>query len=71
MPYAEFEDLPHLVNQWVAIDPRGAEGRDLPSLRSGAAVIDWDLEIDELCRRLAENHQTSLTIVFCGDRPRA
>jgi len=71
MPYPELEDLPQLENLWVAIDPHGASPSELPSLRSGAVVVDWDAEIDELCRRIADAQRTSLTIVYCGDRPRA
>jgi hypothetical protein len=71
MGYPELEaDLPHLSNLWIAIDPQAGAG-DGTALRSGARVVDWDREIDELCRRLAAQNRRSLTIVYCGDRPRA
>ena len=55
--YPELQDLDLLANHWVAIDAREG-GRPV--------VVDWDREIDELCRRIADTERTSLTIVFCG-----
>ncbi len=69
MSYPELQHLSDLHDRWVAIDPRGGTG--LFPLRSGAVVVDHDEEIDELCRRITAEHKTSLTIVFCGRRPRA
>jgi hypothetical protein len=34
-------------------------------------VVDYDGEIDELCRRLSEAQRGSLTIVYSGASPRA
>jgi hypothetical protein len=69
MPYPELAEIPHLHDCWVAIDPGG--GRGLASLSSGAVVVDYDGEIDELCRRIAEAQRGSLTIVYTGSLPRA
>ena len=69
MSHFDLAHLTHLHDQWIAIDPRGGEG--IAALRSGAVVVDADGELDALCRRLADAGKTSLTILFCGDRPRA
>ncbi len=69
MPYPELSHLTELRDRWVAIDPRGGEG--IAALKSGAVVVDCDDELDALCRRLAEAQKTSLTILYCGNRPRA
>ena len=68
MSYAELAHLPELHDRWVAIDPRGGAGI---VLRTGAVVVDYDDELDELCRRISDTNQTSLTIVYCGPRPSA
>ena len=60
---------PGLHDRWIAIDPRG--GRGLVALRSGAVVVDYDRELGQLCRRLADAHKTSLTILYCGATSRA
>jgi hypothetical protein len=69
MGYPELTELPELRDYWIAIDPCGGDG--IAALRSGAVVVDFDAEIDELCRRIAEANRSSLTIVYCGERPRA
>ena len=69
---AELAKVPSLKDRWVAIDPRGtAPDRDTPlqvALASGAIVVDADDELDVLCARLKAEGQTSLTIVYAGDR---
>jgi hypothetical protein len=69
MPYPELRHLTELRDQWVAIDPRGGAG--IAALKSGAVVVDCDDELDALCRRLADANKTSLTILYCGERPRS
>lgn len=73
MPYPELlalaQQRAQLRDRWVAIDPAGGSG--LAALRSGAVVVDFDAELDELCRRVSAAHRTALTIVYCGHQPRA
>ncbi len=69
MSYPELRHLTELRDRWVAIDPRGGAG--IAHLKSGAAVVDADEELDALCRRLADAQKSSLTILYCGERLRA
>ena len=68
MSIAELAHLPELQDRWVAIDPRGGAGI---ALRTGAVVVDYDDELDELCLRISAANRTSLTILYCGPRPSA
>lgn len=71
MSSRELSQVPTLHGRWVAIDPRGLSDRITPlkvSLKSGAVVVDADDELDVLCARLKAEGQTSLTIVYAGDR---
>jgi hypothetical protein len=61
----ELADL-DLVGRWVAIDPRGGNG--LKSLPSGAVLVDFDAELDELCLRVAAAGRRSLDIFLCNRR---
>ncbi len=67
--FPEIHKVDSLRDRWVAVDPRG--GRGLLALRSGAVVVDADEELGALCRRLSDARKTSLTILYCGDRPRS
>lgn len=49
-----------LAGRWVAVDPRGGIG--LRHLPSGAALVDYDTELDLLCQRVAEAGLKRLTI---------
>jgi len=72
MSYPELRQLQNVAqlrDRWVAIDPRGGHG--IAALKSGAVVVDCDDELDALCRRLADAQKTSLTILYCGERPRS
>lgn len=67
----ELAQVPALRGHWVAIDPRGLGRRQTPlyfSLKSGAVVVDADLELDALCERLRASRETSLTIVYAGTK---
>lgn len=64
----EVLELHGLHDRWVALDPRGGDG--LAVLPTGAVVVDYDEELDELCRRITASQQTSLQIVYCGPPPR-
>ena len=70
MSYPELLQLEQLHHHWVAIAPSGHPG-GLASLRSGAVVVDYDAEIDQLCARISASQKTSLTIIYCGDGARA
>lgn len=52
-----------LDGRWVAIKTDGGSGLRLPS---GAVLIDFDTELDELCLRVAEAGHTNLTIFQCS-----
>ena len=69
MSFPELHHHAELRDRWIAIDPRGGEG--IAALRSGAVVVDCDEELDVLCNRLDDARMTSLTILYCGERPRA
>ncbi|MSP61120.1 MAG: hypothetical protein EXR72_12400 [Myxococcales bacterium] len=69
MSFPELNHHTELLGRWIAIDPRGGQG--IAALRSGAVVVDCDVELDALCNRLDDARMTSLTILFHGDRPRA
>jgi hypothetical protein len=59
--------VPTLRGNWVALDPAPrANDETLCTLRSGAAVVDADENLDVLCRRIKAARKTSLTIVFAS-----
>ncbi len=64
------QKLPTLRDHWVAVDstPSEAARPQLAALESGAIVVDADEELDALCARIAATGQTSLTILYAGDR---
>ncbi len=68
----ELSQVPSLRDRWVAIDPRGKRSDRITPLRvalkSGAVVVDADLELDVLCARLRASRETSLTIVHVSTR---
>ena len=71
MSSRELSQVPTLHGRWVANDPRGLSDRITPhkvSLKSGAVIVDADDELDVLCARLKAEGQTSLTIVYAGNR---
>lgn len=59
--------VPTLRGNWLALDPAPLRHDEtLCTLRSGAAVIDADADLDVLCRRIKAAGKTSLTIVFAS-----
>ena len=66
MSFPELAEITELRDRWVAIAPTGSRAYGITSLRSGEVVVDYDDELDELCARIADSHQTSLTIVYAG-----
>ena len=69
MSISDLRPFPELHDRWVAIDPRG--GRGLLALRTGAVVVDLDPDLDALCLRVSASRRSSLTILYCGERPRS
>ncbi|MCS6913563.1 MAG: hypothetical protein RMK29_14160 [Myxococcales bacterium] len=55
-----------MSGQWVAVDPAGGSG--LLALRSGAVLVDHDVDLEELCVRVAAAGRRSLTIFLCAQR---
>jgi hypothetical protein len=64
----ELSQLPTLRNHWVALDFRASHEPGAIALKSGARVIDYDSELHVLCARLHANRESSLTIVYAGNR---
>jgi hypothetical protein len=49
-----------LTGRWVAVDPRGLVG--FQTLADGTALVDYDADLDVLCRRVADAGLKRLTI---------
>lgn len=64
MQIAELQNVQHLRDHWVAIDPRGGEG--LAVLRNGCVVVDFDADVGDLCARLETKGLSSLEIRYCA-----
>jgi hypothetical protein len=64
MQLAELQNFKYLRNQWVAIDPRGGQG--VAVLRNGCVVVDFDVDVGDLCARLETKGLSSLEIRFCA-----
>lgn len=71
MSFPELAEITELRDRWVAIAPTGTRKTGITALRTGEVVVDYDDELDVLCARIADTHQTSLTIVYAGAAARA